>query len=173
MRRVTWLGVIASLPLAACAEAPEPPRSLASGTMPEPRADWSTGLPRLLPGIRACLADNGGGAVGVTKAWPMGLRLVGVRVLRGAGERVDCVAAEDGDRVFLTERVPSASRLPGENDPLFTPSSREPPGRGCQEIAAITDGWLSYDVCRDPRPVGSAARRQPSSPASPGLPREG
>ncbi len=177
MRRVPGPGVTAGLLLlvllatAACAPEPEPPRAVASGEVPQPRADWSTGLPALLPGIRACLRDGAaGGAVGVTKAWPIGWDLVGVRLLRGSGERVDCVAADDGGRVFLTERVPSASVLPGERDPLFTPAARRgPPPDRCLESAEIPDGWLSYDACRDgaARPPGPAARREPTPPPAP------
>lgn len=173
MRRVPGLGVAGLLLLAACGAGPPPSRPVASGTVPEPPPDWSTGLPRLLPGIRACLKDDGAGAIGVTKAWPIGLRLVGVRVLRDAGERVDCVAAEDGDRVFLTERVLEASQLPGERDPLFTPGARRPAGDACVQSSEVAEGWLSYDVCRDPRPVGPAASRQPSPKAAPALPGEG
>jgi hypothetical protein len=172
MRRLAVLGTCGLVLVAtACARAPEPPpRTVVAGNGLEPRPDWSTALPELLPGIRACLADPGAGgrAVGVTKAWPIGQRLTGVRVLQEGGARVDCVAAQGGERVFLTEPVLAASRLPGEHDPLFTPGSKARPTSPCLESSSAAEGWLSYDVCRDPRPIGPAAdHRAPSRAPSP------
>ena len=169
MRRLAALSTCAILLLAACTVEPH---GTSGGTSAlEPRPDWSTALPQLLPGIRACLLDGGEDAVGVTKAWPIGLKLTGVRVLEEDGGRVDCVAAVGGDRVFLTERVPAASRLPGERDPLYTPAARRPPASPCLESTAAAEGWISYDVCRDPRPIGQAADRAPP-PRMPALPQE-
>ena len=159
--------------LAACVGAPGVPQRAAARL--EPRPDWSTDLGRLLPAIRACLADQdagGAAAVGVTKAWPIGERLAGARVLQEDGQRVDCVAAAEGDRVFLTERVHAGSRLQGERDPLYTPGDRPPPRSPCLASAAADNGWLSYDVCRDPRPIGSAAAPRRAVPAPAGS-REG
>ena len=48
---------------------PDPQRPEAM--VPEPRPDWATELPELLPAIRACLDASGQPAVGVTKAWPI------------------------------------------------------------------------------------------------------
>ena len=157
MRRAAALSS-AILLLAACAQqqAGLPRRAL------EPRADWSTALPRLLPGIRACLAEGGRSVVGVTKAWPIGRSFAGVRLLEEGGGRLDCVAVASGARVLLTERVREASKLPGERDPLFTPASRPVPQSPCLESATAVDGdgvsvgWLSYDTCRDPQPVARA-----------------
>jgi hypothetical protein len=170
MARLPTLGACCLLALTACAAEPEVPLR-AAGAL-EPRADWSNDLPQLLPGIRACLAAGDSRAVGVTKAWPIGSGLTGVRVLQRDGARVDCVAAHAGDHVFLTERVPTASHLPGERDPLFTPAALEPPTSPCLESAAAAEGWLSYDICRDPRPIGRAAGRRPSGRA-PALRQEG
>lgn len=161
MRRGAALGTFGLLLVAACGGGPGvAPRSAA---LAEPRPDWSTGLDRLMPAIQACLADRTAGeaAVGVTKAWPIGRQLAGVRVLREDGGRVDCVAAAEGDRVFLTERVREDSRLQGERDPLYTPQGLPPPKSPCLANAAADGGWLSYDVCRDPRPIGSAAAPRP------------
>lgn len=156
MRRAAALGG-AILLIAACAR---PQAELPRRTL-EPRPDWTATLPRLLPGIRACLAERGRHAVGVTKAWPIGMRLTGVRLLEEDGERLDCVAVVNGTRVLLTERVRGASKLPGENDPLFTPANRQLPQSPCLETAEAVDdgtviGWLSYDTCRDPRPLAGA-----------------
>jgi hypothetical protein len=181
MGRVAALGILSLALLPACAAemAPAaPPRTAAAETAgaPEPRPDWSTGLPNLLPGIRACLGETGGQAVAVTKAWPIATGLTGVRLLEAGGERLDCVAAADGAGVLLTERVWSVSRLPGERDPLFTPASAaEPRHASCLQVAAARDragdgvGWLSYDVCREPRAAGpSAELEEPRRPARQG-----
>jgi hypothetical protein len=171
MRRLAALSAcgLALLATACAGEPPSPPRAVGSAEL-EPRSDWSTALPGLLPGIRACLADPGAGgrAVGVTKAWPIGQQLTGVRVLREGGGCIDCVAAEGGERVFLTEPVLAASRLAGEQDPLFTPRSKARPTSPCLESSSAAEGWLSYDVCRDPRPIGPAANhRSPSRAPAP------
>lgn len=154
MRRAAALSSAILLVLTACVtqQAERAHRAL------EPRVDWSAALPRLLPGIRTCLAEGGRGAVGVTKAWPIGRDLTGVRLLEENGQRLDCIAVANGARVLLTERVREASRLPGEHDPLFTPADRNPPQSPCLANEAASDakgarvGWLSYDTCRDPRP---------------------
>lgn len=169
MRRVAALGTCGLVLLAACAGGPEGPQRQAAHGLAPP-ADWSTGLGELMPAIRACLADReaGAGAVGVTKAWPIGQQLAGVRLLQEDGDRVDCVAAAGGDEVFLTERVHEASHLQGERDPLFTPAAHTPPNSPCLQSSAAAEGWLSYDVCRNPRPIGSAAmRRAPARTPAP------
>jgi hypothetical protein len=159
--------------LIACAAEVRPPHH----RVLEPRADWSRDLARLLPGIRVCLADADGEAVGVTHAWPIGNGLTGVRLLRRDGARVDCIAGADGARVILTEPVRPASKRTGERDPLFTPVALDPPYSPCIESTKAVDaagsavGWLSYDVCRDPRPFENATRPQPSRP--PASPQEG
>jgi hypothetical protein len=173
MRRVGALGTCGLVLLASCTGGADP-SGRARQALPV-RPDWSTGLPRLLPGIRACLAETSGTGAGVTKAWPIGLGLTGVRLLESSGERLDCVAVADGDRVLLTEPVRATSRLPGERDPLYTPPSSSPPESACLRTATATSGdgepvgWLSYDICRDPRPIGAAAgikepARQPAMP---------
>lgn len=196
MGRCAALGTCGLLVLAACAAEPEPPRRVASSPMLEPRPDWSMDLAHFLPAIRACLAYPGTGGrqagatpetagrpvgvapaaaarpVGVTKAWPVGAELVGVRLLEPDDSRIDCVAGLDGSKVLLTERVLKASRAPGERDPLFTPAPGVPPQSPCLERSKIAEGWLSYDVCRDPRPIGRAASRSPSASRST-LPRNG
>jgi hypothetical protein len=173
MRRVAALGLGSLALLAACAGGTEaPPRVSAPPVLP-PRGDWSAELPRFLPAIRACLADAGGQALGVTKAWQIGQGLTGVRVLVQDEGRQDCVAVADGTRVLLTEKVHPNSRLPGERDPIYTPVAMNPPRGACFEVSAARDdgdevGWLSYDVCRDPRPVRtSAGIREPARPAPP------
>jgi hypothetical protein len=175
MGRVAALGILSLALLPACAAGtapPAPPRT-AAAEAPAPRPDWSTDLPGLLPGIRACLGEADGHAVAVTKAWPIATGLTGVRLLEPGGERLDCVAAADGAGVLLTERVWSVSRLPGERDPLFTPASAaEPRHASCLQVATARDragdgvGWLSYDVCREPRAAGpSAELEEPRRPA--------
>lgn len=167
MRRKVVLGGMGFLLLlGACAPATAPMRRPA----PEPRTDWSLALPHLLPAIRTCLA-GAEDAVGVTKAWPIGHhRLAGVRILRPDGTRLDCIAADDGRKIILTERVRPTSSLPGERDPLFTPQEREPPRSPCLKTAAALDGtgraagWVSYDICRDPRPVARSGEEAPSAP---------
>jgi hypothetical protein len=180
MGRVAALGILSLALLPACAGGTAPPaapRTAAAETAaPAPRPDWSTGLPGLLPGIRACLGEADGQAVAVTKAWPIATGLTGVRLLEPGGQRLDCVAAADGAGVLLTERVWSVSRLPGEHDPLFTPAAAaEPRHASCQQVATARDragdgvGWLSYDVCREPRAAGpSAELNEPRRPARPG-----
>ena len=166
MRRVAAVGMAGLVLVTACT-APEkaaaPPRAT-TGSALEPRPDWSTELPTLLPGIRTCIAKSDQPAVGVTKAWPIGDSLAGVRLLQAGGERVDCVAELKGDDVLLTERVWKVSQLPGEHEPLFTPRPTKAPSSGaCTSVAVARDatggdvGWLSYDVCRQPRPTGPSA----------------
>ena len=163
MGRFAALGTSGLILLAACASEPEPPRRVASGGILEPRPDWSMDLVRLMPAIRACLdhPEVAGPPVGVTKAWPIEVELVGVRLLEPDDSRVDCVATRDGARVLLTERVLAASRLQGERSPLFTPAPGQPPQSPCFERSQVAGGWLSYDVCRDPRPIGPAASGGP------------
>lgn len=168
MRRAAALGTSGLVLLAACAGDPSPPPRAAASEDLEPRPDWSADLPQLMPAVTACLAhvEDGARPVGVTKAWPMGFGLVGVRLLEPDESRVDCVAAVDGARVLLTEHVHPGSRLQGERDPLFTPATREPPKSPCLESSRVDQGWLSYDICRTPRPLGPAASRPPTRPRS-------
>ena len=170
MGRFAALGTGGLLLLAACAAEPEPPRRVASSTLLEPRPDWSMDLAELLPAIRACLdhPETAGRPVGVTQAWPVGADLVGVRLLEPDDSRIDCIAGRDGSRVLLTEQVLKRSRLPGERDPLFTPAPGVAPQGPCLERTRIAEGWLSYDVCRDPRPIGRAASHTPAVPRRPG-----
>jgi hypothetical protein len=161
--RLAGMGLL--LLLGACASTTAPARR----PTPEPRADWSLALQRLLPAIRTCLAGTED-AVGVTKAWPIGHHhLAGVRVLRPDGTRLDCIAADDGRKIILTERVRPTSSLPGERDPLFTPQGREPPRSPCLKTATAPDGtgraagWVSYDICRSPRPVARSGEAAPSA----------
>ena len=176
MRRVGALGTCGLMLLASCTGETQAPGRTKQALPARP--DWSTGLPRLLPGIRVCLAQAGGAGAGVTKAWPISLGLTGVRVLAASGDRLDCVAA-DGDRVLLTEPVLPASRLLGERDPLFTPASLSPPEGACLRTATATlgdgetVGWLSYDICRNPRPIGAEATiKEPARPRA-AVPQEG
>jgi len=153
--------------VAACTaqeEAAAPPRAT-PGSALEPRPDWSMELPALLPGIKTCLAESGQPAVGVTKAWPIGDNLAGVRLLKPGGERLDCVAELNGDDVLLTERVWTVSQLPGEHEPLFTPGpTKAPANSACTTVSVARDatgsdvGWLSYDTCSQPRPTGPSAQ---------------
>jgi hypothetical protein len=164
------MGAMAIMVLAGCA-APEPPpsRRSAARAMPEPRPDWSTGLPELLPAIEACIGAAEQPAVGVTKAWPIAEDLAGVRLLTPAGDRLDCVAETEGGDVLLTERVWTVSQLPGEREPLYTPRSQaQPSSSACLSVSVARDaggddiGWLSYDVCRQPRPAGPSAEAKPT-----------
>jgi hypothetical protein len=166
MSRCAALGAAGLLALAGCAASGDPPAPsrTAARTVSEPRPDWATELPGLLPAIRACLDAFGQPAVGVTKAWPIAESLAGVRVLAPGGERLDCVAEAEGGDVLLTEKVWAASQLPGEREPLFTPESQsEPASSSCLSVSVARDtvgedvGWLSYDVCRHPRPAGPSA----------------
>lgn len=168
MRRVVALGTSGLVLLAACASEPSAPSRTAAADILEPRPDWSADLSQLMPAVTACLAHTEDGArpVGVTKAWPMGFGLVGVRLLEPDESRVDCVATADGARVFLTEHVHPGSKLQGERDPLFTPTTREPPESPCLESSKVAQGWLSYDICRTARPIGPAASRPPARPRS-------
>ncbi len=171
MGRVAALGAICIVALAGCA-APEPappsPRSAARSAA-EPRPDWSADLPELLPAIKACLGAPEQPPVGVTKAWPIAEDLAGVRLLTPAGERMDCVVEAEGGDVLLTERVWTVSQLPGEREPLYTPRSQaQPTSSACLSVAVARDatgddvGWLSYDVCRQPRPAGPSADARPA-----------
>ena len=169
MGRATAWGALGIVALAGCA-APEPPPSprSASRAVAEPRPDWSTELPELLPAIDACLRSAEQPAVGVTKAWPIAENLTGVRMLGAGGDRVDCVAEAEGGDVLLTERVWTVSQLPGEREPLFTPKTQTPPvSSACLSVAEARSaggddvGWLSYDVCRQPRPAGPSADARP------------
>jgi hypothetical protein len=174
MRRVAALGPAGLVLLLATCAAPEQsatPARVATRSALEPRPDWTTELPRLLPGIQVCLREAGQPAVGVTKAWPIGEDLTGVRLLTAGGERLDCVAGVNGGRILLTERVWTVSQLPGEREPLFTPAPAEaPPTSACLAVSAARDrtgtdvGWLSYDVCRQPRPSGPSAEVDSPSP---------
>lgn len=170
MGRVSALGAVGVLALAGCVVPEQPPaREMAAArTVPEPRPDWATELPELLPAIRACLGASGKPAVGVTKAWTIAESLAGVRVLAPGGERLDCVTESAGGDVLLTEKVWTVSQLPGEREPLFTPRSQsQPPSSACLSVSVARDavggdvGWLSYDVCRQPRPTGPSAEVQP------------
>lgn len=175
MRGVAALGMGALALLAACAgepaRAPQAVAAASSPATPPPRPDWSRNLGQLLPGIRACLAGSGGRPVGVTKAWPIGQNLTGVRVLDQNGDRVDCVAVADGRKVLLTEKVRANSRLAGERNPLYTPATAQRPASGpCLERAPVRDaagaevGWLTYETCRTPGEIGpSAGIRLPRS----------
>lgn len=180
MRRTAALGMGALALLTACAGAPGPEPAPSRGpaaaapaapVAAAPRPDWSKELPELLPGIRACLAGASGDAVGVTKAWPIGQSLTGVRVLSEGGERQDCVALADGSKVLLTEKVRANSRLAGERNPLFTPAAKRPPSSPCGRGAAARDasggevGWLTWDACREPGEIGPSARARPGRPA--------
>ena len=153
--------------MAGCAPETSPPPRRAPEAALEPRGDWSLELPRLLPGIRACMAQNAQ-AVAVTKAWPIEYDLTGARLLEADGERVDCVVAGDGSAVLLTEPVRSASLLSGERDPLFTPGGMAPPRTSCLDTMPFDDGsgneigWLSYDSCRKPRSGQPSAAVEPS-----------
>lgn len=177
MGRVAAWGVLAAMAVAGCA-APEPPPPSArsvTGAALEPRPDWATDLPELLPAIRACLDTGEQTPVGVTKAWPIAENLAGVRLLTPGGERVDCVAEAAGGDVLLTERVWTVSQLPGEREPLFTPSSQaRPTSSACLSVAVARDargddvGWFTYDVCRQARAAGPSADARPARPAAPG-----
>ncbi|MEK0083361.1 hypothetical protein [Benzoatithermus flavus] len=169
MRGVAALGMGALALLAACAggsaRAPQPQAVAAvSPATPPQRPDWSRNLGQLLPGIRACLAGSGGRPVGVTKAWPIGQNLTGVRVLDQSGDRLDCVAVADGRKVLLTEKVRANSRLAGERNPLYTPATAQRPASGpCLERVPARDaagtevGWLTYETCRTPGEIGPSA----------------
>lgn len=173
MWRLRPLGLAGLAVLAACAAAEAPPGNAhaALRAAPQPQADWAVELPELLPAIEACLQDSGVAAVGVTKAWPIAENLTGVRLLAPGGERSDCVAVADGSGVVLTEKVWTVSQLTGERSPLFTPATGERPmGSQCLAVSAARDGagedvgWLSYDVCRQPK----SAALQPRPPAKSG-----
>ena len=168
MARLAAMGAVGILSLAACA-APERAPAPAARTVAEPRPDWSTELPDLLPAIQACLDAAEQPPLGVTKAWPIAEDLAGVRLLTPGGERVDCVAEAEGGDVILTERVWTVSQLPGEREPLYTPRSQgQPSSSACLAVAPARDaggddvGWLTYDVCRQPRPSGPSAEARPS-----------
>lgn len=175
MWSVGALGMIGLALLAACAPgvpgAP-PPGRVAAAAGPEPRADWSTDLPRLMPGMTACLT-KAGPAVAVTKAWPIGLELTGARLVEADGKRLDCVAAGDGSAVLLTEPVRAASVLLGEREPLYTPGHAPPPQTSCLDTTPVQDeaggdvGWLSYDGCGRTRTVNPSAQVEPPRRAAP------
>jgi hypothetical protein len=173
MRGSAALGLGAIALLVACAGEPRPaPRAtVVAAPPPAPqRTDWSKGLSQLLPGIEACLAGAGGTPVGVTKAWPIGEELTGVRVLDAGGDRLDCVALADGRKVLLTEKVRASSRLAGERNPLFTPAVLRPPASPCADGATARDaaggevGWLTYDACSAPGGIGPSAGAAPAPP---------
>lgn len=157
--------------LAACAGAEPRPGTGRAALQPLSQSDWASDLSGLLPAIEACLQDSAVSAVGVTKAWPIAEDLTGVRLLAPDGERVDCVGVADGSGVVLTEKVWTVSQLAGERSPLFTPASAPRPSASqCVSVSAVRDGagqavgWLSYDVCRQPRVVPPSAAIQPGPP---------
>lgn len=173
MRPVWKLGMLGLIVIGACSPDAIPARRATASAL-EPHPDWSTALPQLLPAIRACLANESSAGVAVTKAWPITFGLTGVRVQKANGDRIDCIATDNGYGVLLTEPVRTASRLEGERDPLFTPGSVKPPRASCIETSAAVDpsgadvGWLSYDTCDAPRPEKPAAQIDPPSrPATP------
>ncbi|MFO1035940.1 MAG: hypothetical protein U1E45_03770 [Geminicoccaceae bacterium] len=166
---VAPLAVLGLVLLAACAETGvEEPVSTAGTAVSaaatvEPVTDWSTQLQLLLPAIDACLASVKG-AVGVTKGWIVETRFGGARVLTSTKDRFDCIASKDGAMVLLTEKVPATSQIAGELEPLFTPTSASPPRTSCYETRDALDaggariGWLSYETCRHPRRLPTAAQ---------------
>ena len=168
MRPVWKLGMLGLIVIGACSPDTIPARRATASAL-EPHPDWSMALPQLLPAIRACLANESSAGVAVTKAWPITSGLTGVRVQKANGDRVDCIATENGRGVLLTEPVRTASRLEGERDPLFTPGAAKPPRASCVETSSTQDasgadvGWLSYDTCDAPRPVKPSAEIDPPS----------
>ena len=177
MERTMWrlgpLGMAGLAFLAACAGAEPPAVAGRAASLPPhpPPPDWAADLSELLPAIEACLQDSDIPSVGVTKAWPMAGDLTGVRLLASSGERVDCVAVADGSGIVLTEKVWTVSQLSGERSPLFTPASSERPSVSqCLAVSVARDGagqvvgWLSFDVCRQPRAAGPSAAVQPGQP---------
>lgn len=163
--------------LVACAGAE--PHSVSGRAVSQPpsqlQADWAVDLAVLLPAIEACLQDSAVSAVGVTKAWSIAEDLTGVRLLEPGGERVDCVGVADGSGVVLTEKVWAVSQLTGERSPLFTPASvHRPSASQCISVSVARDGigqvvgWLSYDVCRQPRAAQPSAAIQPKPPRNHG-----
>lgn len=174
MWRLGPLGMAGLAVLAGCAGAE--PHRVAGMTAPQPRtqqqSDWATDLSGLLPAIEACLQDSTVSPVGVTKAWPIAEDLTGVRLLTPGGERVDCVAVADGSGIVLTEKVWTVSQLAGERSPLFTPTSANRPSASqCLSVSVAHDGagqvvgWLSHDVCRQPRAARPSAAIEPRPPA--------
>ncbi len=169
MRPVRVLCMLALVAVVGCSPDVAASRH-ASAVAFEARPDWSIALPELLPGIRACLADGGAAATGVTKAWPITSGLTGVRVLKTDGTRYDCIAIDDGRGVILVEAVRPLSHLEGESDPLYTPSAVEPTHASCVETDPVEGngnaGWLSYDDCNQSRAIKPSAEvdtpRQPS-----------
>jgi hypothetical protein len=159
--------------LAGCAGAE--PHGAAETSVSRPlsqqQPDWAADLSVLLPAVEACLQDSAVVAVGVTKAWPIAEGLTGVRLLTQGGERIDCVAVADGSGIVLTEKVWTVSQLAGERAPLFTPASAQRPSESqCLSVSVARDGigqvvgWLSYDVCRQPRAALPSAAVEPGSP---------
>ena len=150
------------------AEAESTPARTANGSA----LPWSDSLPMLLPAIRTCLAQTEG-ATAATKAWPIGARLAGVRVLTSQGERTDCIVAREGAPVLLIEPVRASSALEGEQHPVFTPQRGRPPRGACYETVQAFDqagtavGWLSYEVCRHPRPLQRGAMAPDGTRARP------
>ena len=174
MWRLRPLGMAGLATLAACAGAGPP--SVTGGAVPEPLSqlhpDWAADLSALLPAIEACLQDSAVSAIGVTKAWPIAEDLTGVRLLTPGGERIDCVAVADGSGIVLTEKVWSVSQLGGERSPLFTPAAvHRPSASQCVSVSEARDGagqvvgWLSDDICRQPRSARPSAAIQPETPA--------
>ncbi len=168
MRPVAALCMLGLLAIGGCKpDAVAPGRASAAvlGTVP----DWSAELPELLPAMQACLKSTG--ATAVTKAWPIASGLAGVRLLQTDGQRIDCVATEDGRAVLMTEPVRAASQLEGEREPLYTPVQK-PQGTACLETSPAEGGagggWLSYDTCRQPRAPKPSAEIDPPPPATRG-----
>ena len=165
MTRSATLRAAALVSLASCGmPEPGPTEKVTSQLPPERHTDWSEALPSLLPAIRACLERAETSVVAVTKAWPIAEQLAGVRLLTASGERIDCVAEQDGSTVLLTERVWTVSQLPGERAPLFTPLSEpRPVATACLAVTVARDtrgmvaGWLSIDICRGAGATGPAA----------------
>ncbi len=171
LRHAPTCALLLLLALAACAGAGR--RGQEAASLP----GWSVELAALLPAINACVDEADASAV--TRAWGMARSLAGVRVVRGDGSRVDCVASDAGDRVVLVQPVAAGSHLDDEAAPLYTPPDHAPPqGRCVATVPAVVSerqvGWLSYGTCAPragdvPAAAPAPAGRRSSSPLPPAV----
>jgi hypothetical protein len=121
----------------------------------KPASDhWASQLTSLMPAIMGCLEWMPGDDQVIDKAWVTGQRVTVRSRHRISGERVACVLPVDGSSIEMIDSLDiEAEYLPGEGDPVFTPSGHHRPEGECLEHEAVEDadgvvlGWLSFLSC--------------------------
>ena len=172
MRPVWKLGMLGLIVIGACSPDAIPARRATASAL-EPHPDWSMALPRLLPAIRACLANEssarGGGHQGVADhlrpdgcsgtegRWRSGRLHRHGRWPRGFVDRTGPHGLPAGRRA--RPAVYPRRRQAAAEHPASTPARRS--GSSGGDV-----GWLSYDTCDAPtRTVKPSAAGRPAKPA--------